>query len=136
MTQEEFQAIDWHRGNQVRLTNGKEYPVKKICKRFLLLYTEEYNQFFIADYHIIDCRTSDAVDLTPKKSATKSKPVDKKVAAEEQKPVIPCTEAKPIVQKQKPASAVTANPVADAPAKKHRKRILSSPVKKVERVKF
>ena len=60
MTLEEFLKIDWHRGNTVRLTNGKEYPVKKVRKHWLLLYSVEYSSFFIVNHLYIDCRTSDA----------------------------------------------------------------------------
>lgn len=70
MTQEEYEATNWHRGNVVRLTNGKEYPVKKVKKRYLLLYSYEYCAYFLADYMIIDCRTSDYVDDTPKQPRT------------------------------------------------------------------
>lgn len=61
MTQEEFNAINWHRGNVVRLNNGKEYLVKgtKGHNRFLLLYSHEFDSSFVADYRIVDCRTSD-----------------------------------------------------------------------------
>lgn len=61
MTLQEFNEIDWHRGNVVKLQNGKEYLVKgtKGHDRWLLLYSEEYDKCFLADYRIVDCRTSD-----------------------------------------------------------------------------
>lgn len=61
MTQEEFNNINWHRGNVVMLENGKEYFLKgtKGHGKYLLLYSEEYDSSFVADYRIVNCRTSD-----------------------------------------------------------------------------
>ena len=61
MTLKEFVDTNWHRGNVVKLKNGKEYLVKgtKGHGRWLLLYSEEYDAKFVADYRIVDCRTSD-----------------------------------------------------------------------------
>lgn len=61
MTLKEFVDTNWHRGNIVRLKNGKEYLVKgtKGHGRWLLLYSEEFDAKFVADYRIVDCRTSD-----------------------------------------------------------------------------
>lgn len=61
MTIKEFVDTNWHRGNVVRLKNGKEYLVKgtKGQGRWLLLYSEEYDAKFVADYRIVDCHTSD-----------------------------------------------------------------------------
>lgn len=61
MTLEEFNSTNWHRGNVVKLNNGKEYLVKGIKShgRFLLLYSLEFDAKFVADYRIVDCRTSD-----------------------------------------------------------------------------
>ena len=61
MTLKEFVDTNWHRGNVVKLKNGKEYLVKgtKGHGRWLLLYSEEYDTKFVADYRIVDCRTSD-----------------------------------------------------------------------------
>lgn len=61
MTQEEFSQMNWHRGNLVQLKNGKEYFLKGIKGhgKYLLLYSEEYNASFVADYRIVSCRTSD-----------------------------------------------------------------------------
>lgn len=70
MTQEEYYSTDWHRGNTVKLENGKEYPVKKVKKHCLVLFSEEYEKFFVADYRIVDCRTSDFIDDTPKMPKT------------------------------------------------------------------
>lgn len=69
MTQEEYNSTDWNRGNRVRLTNGKEYLVRRQKKRFLILYSAEYDAFFIADHHIIVCRTSDFIEPFPPKKA-------------------------------------------------------------------
>lgn len=69
MTQEEYNSTDWNRGNRVKLMNGKEYPVRNHKKRFLLLYSEEFEAYFIADHHIIDCRTSDAIEPFKKKDS-------------------------------------------------------------------
>lgn len=61
MTLKEFNEINWHRGNTAKLKNGKEYLVKgtKGHGRYLLLYSAEYNSCFVADYNIVDSRTSD-----------------------------------------------------------------------------
>ena len=61
MTLKEFLDTNWHRGNVVRLKKGKEYLVKGIKGhgRWLLLYSEEFDAKFVADYRIVDCRTSD-----------------------------------------------------------------------------
>ncbi len=61
MTQEEFYSTNWHRGNMVKLDNGKEYLVKGIKSHgnYLLLYSWEYDACFIADHNIIAYRTSD-----------------------------------------------------------------------------
>lgn len=61
MTLHEFVNTDWHRGNTVRLNNGKEYLVKgtKGHGKYLLLYSEEYDSCFVADFRIVDTRTSD-----------------------------------------------------------------------------
>ncbi len=61
MTLQEFNEINWHRGNVVKLENGKEYLVKgtKGHGKYLLLYSLEYDKCFVADYNIVDCRTSD-----------------------------------------------------------------------------
>ena len=61
MTLQEFNEINWHRGNVAKLKNGKEYLVKgtKGHGRWLLLYSEEYDKCFVADHKIVDCRTSD-----------------------------------------------------------------------------
>lgn len=61
MTLQEFNEINWHRGNVAKLQNGKEYLVKgtKGHGRWLLLYSEEYDKCFVADHKIVNCRTSD-----------------------------------------------------------------------------
>ncbi len=61
MTLQEFNEINWHRGNVAKLKNGKEHLVKgtKGHGRWLLLYSEEYDKSFVADHDIVDCRTSD-----------------------------------------------------------------------------
>jgi len=64
MTVEQFYSINWQRGNVAKLTNGKEYPVKavKSLGKYLLLYSEEYDKAFVADYRIVVSRTSDYVE--------------------------------------------------------------------------
>lgn len=61
MTLEEFNSINWHRGNVVMLDNGKEYLVKGVKShgRYLLLYSEEYDARFVVDHYIVAKRTSD-----------------------------------------------------------------------------
>lgn len=61
MTFEEFNSINWHRGNVVMLDNGKEYLVKGVKShgRYLLLYSEEYDARFVVDHYIVAKRTSD-----------------------------------------------------------------------------
>lgn len=61
MTQQEFNEINWHRGNAVKLENGKEYLVKgtKGHGKYLLLFSYEYEKCFIADHKIVVCRTCD-----------------------------------------------------------------------------
>lgn len=61
MTLQEFNETNWKRGNVVKLKNGKEYPVKgtKCNGKYLLLFSPEYEKCFVADYRIVDKRTSD-----------------------------------------------------------------------------
>lgn len=61
MTLDEFNSINWKRGNIARLNNGKEYLVKGVKGhgRYILLYSSEFDSRFVADYRIVDCRTSD-----------------------------------------------------------------------------
>ena len=67
MTLEEYKAIDWHRGNRVRLTNGKEYKVSLVKKNsHLILKSEEYGTHFLVCPNIIVERTSDAIDTSVK----------------------------------------------------------------------
>lgn len=113
MTQEEYNSIDWQRGNVVRLTNGKEYPVKKPKKRYLLLYSAEHESYFVANCDIIDCRTSDNVEPFPEKKHAEVKPEAKTAPAQEPAPVV---EAKP-----EPAPAPA--PVAEAKPKRKRQRV-------------
>ncbi|MCQ2096216.1 MAG: hypothetical protein MJY59_05705 [Bacteroidaceae bacterium] len=72
MTERDYQNTDWQHGNKVRLTNGKEYFVMRQKKRYLLLLSEEYMAYFVADHRIIDCRTSDYVGHTNPKNLQKS----------------------------------------------------------------
>ena len=62
MSEQEFNNIHWQYGNKARLTNGKEYSVKKKKKRYILLYSDEYKAYFVADHRIITERTSDKVE--------------------------------------------------------------------------
>lgn len=61
MTLKEFCDTNWKRGNEVLLKNGKEYLVKGVKGhgRYILLYSAEYDSCFVADYRIVDRRTSD-----------------------------------------------------------------------------
>lgn len=126
MTQEQFNSTDWHRGNTVRLNNGKEYPVKRVKKSRLLLYSEEYDSFFTADFRIVEERTSDAIDDTPKmpKPQNTAVPtVEAEVAAPKPEPV---AEAKPVAaSKPESVAASDAKPEtpAEAPVKRKRPRI-------------
>lgn len=122
MTIEEFFSTDWHRGNRVRLLNGKDYPVKKVKKKYLLLWSEEYEAYFVVDHRIIDCRTSDFIDTTPKKPKE-----PKTEGASEYERILTS------VKEVKPAPASDAS--GAAPEKKKRKRVMIS-VRKAERVKF
>ena len=60
MSEQEFNSIPWQYGNKVRLSNGKESTVKK--KRYILLYSEEYKAYFVAEYRITVERTSDEIE--------------------------------------------------------------------------
>lgn len=62
MSEQEFNQINWQYGNKARLTNGKEYTVKKKKKRYILLYSDEYKAYFVADHRITVERTSDEVE--------------------------------------------------------------------------
>jgi len=62
MSEQEFHSIPWQYGNKVRLTNGKQYTVKKKKKRYILLYSDEYKAYFVADHRIVVERTSDKVE--------------------------------------------------------------------------
>lgn len=105
MAQEEYNNIDWQRGNAVRLTNGKEYPVKKPKKKYLLLYSAEHEAYFVANCAIIDCRTSDNVEPYPVKMTAEVKPEVKPApvvkAAPEPAPEAAPAEAKPKRKRQR-----------------------------------
>lgn len=158
MTQEEYFSINWHRGNMVQLNNGKEYLVKGVKKKVLVLYSEEYEAYFVADYRIIACRTSDFEDNTPRepkpaqvtveKKIDTVEPAEKKKDAEQPKVVeksgkaeMPADKVKPV---ETPVKKVAESPVpteipaaatTEAPVKKKRKRItITRPV--VERVDY
>lgn len=161
MTLEEFLKIDWHRGNTVRLTNGKEYPVKKVRKHWLLLYSVEYSSFFIVNHLYIDCRTSDASvptrgeliraqEAERQKAIAEGRPVPefppipgvpvsvKKSKAAKAEPVQTAAPAKPAAPaatssdtQSQPRAAET---VAAAPAKPKRKRIIIRKPVAVEKV--
>lgn len=161
MTLEEFLKIDWYRGNTVRLTNGKEYPVKKVRKHWLLLYSVEYSSFFIVNHLYIDCRTSDASvptrgeliraqEAERQKAIAEGRPVPefppipgvpvsvKKAKAAKAEPVQTAAPAKPAAPaatssdtQSQPRAAET---VAAAPAKPKRKRIIIRKPVAVEKV--
>lgn len=117
MTSEEYYSTDWERGNMVRLTNGKEYPVKKPKKHVLLLYSAEYEAYFVANYKIIECRTSDNVEPYPeKKSAHNEKSAHN--AHQESAAVTEVTPAETI-----PTVEATPAPVSEAKPKRKRQRI-------------
>lgn len=61
MTLKEFCDTNWKRGNEVLLKNGKEYLVKGVKGhgKYILLYSAEYDSCFVADYRIVERRTSD-----------------------------------------------------------------------------
>lgn len=121
MTQEEYNSTDWNRGNRVKLTNGKEYSVRKQKKRFLILYSEEYEAYFIADHHIIDCRTSDAIEPFEKKESHTA----------ETNRVGECTpKSQPAKEEATPCKSAAT--VAEKPKRK-RARIV---VQRIEKVKF
>lgn len=104
MTQEEYNSIDWQRGNVVRLTNGKEYPIKKPKKKYLLLYSAEHESYFVANCAIIDCRTSDNVEPYPEKKATEVKQETKPAPVQQPTPEpapAPVAEAKPKRKRQR-----------------------------------
>lgn len=125
MTQELFNSIDWHRGNSVRLTNGKEYPVKRVKKSRLLLYSEEFDSFFTADFRIVEERTSDFIDDTPKA------PKPQKIAENDaQAPATPnvAAEVKPTpvaveAKTEAPVDVKSETAATDAPVKRKRPRI-------------
>lgn len=145
MTQEEYNSIDWNRGNTVRLDNGKEYYVKGVKKRFLLLYSEEYDSYFVSDHRIIESRTSDYIEPYEEKV----KPVEEpkpatKTATKKDNPAMP--EKKIVIVQEPEAKQIAkAEPVAKVePAeqkeaaapeqpKRKRKRIT---IKRAEKVKY
>ena len=122
MTQEEFDGIIWNRGNTVKLTNGKEYYVKGVKKKYLLLYSEEYEAYFVVDHRIIDCRTSDYIEPYVPKS---------KVEEEPQAPKAEAPKAEPIAVEPVVAEPVAAEPKDEQPKRK-RKRIMVKRAVKVE----
>lgn len=122
MTLQEFEGISWNRGNIVKLSNGNEYKVIKVAKAYLLLYTPEYKKHFVADYRIIDCRISDAIEETPKKKQKEIVDGNSKVDATVKEAPIPM----PIVE---------AAPTPEPPVRKKRPRIVrKSIVERVSRV--
>lgn len=63
MTELEFNNTNWQHHDIVRLTNGKQYVVqKKKRKKYILLFSTEYETYFVADYRITECRTHIAKD--------------------------------------------------------------------------
>lgn len=130
MTQEEYNSTDWNRGNRVRLTNGKEYLVRRQKKRYLILYSAEYDAFFIADHHIIVCRTCDAVEPFPPKK-TPNTPEPKKV--EECAPKAqPTKEVAPAPSADEPLAPSAAEAPATSKPKRKRSRITILRTEKVK----
>lgn len=78
MSEQEFNQINWLYGNKARLTNGKEYTVKKKKKRYILLYSDEYKAYFVADHRITVERTSDEVEDYWVNHPEKVKPLNNK----------------------------------------------------------
>ena len=101
MTQEEYNNIDWHRGNYVRLTNGKEYKVSLVKKNgHLILKSVEYLTHFLVCPNIIVERTSDAIDTSVKTRTLPS-----------------AAEAQPKVKEPKPVISAQPKPAADVQPK-------------------
>lgn len=74
MTLEEFNQIDWKRGNLVRLNNGKEYSCCYKKDKVLVLWTYEYKKLFNVSYKIIEARTSTRIlPYNPKKKNNNGK---------------------------------------------------------------
>ena len=111
MKQKEYNNIDWHRGNHVRLTNGKEYKVSIVRKRLLILKSEEYDTHFLVLPNIIEERTSDFIDTEVKK-AKPTAPAQQEVKAEPQAPV---TETTPVTEEPKPKRKRVRIPVSAMP---------------------
>lgn len=132
MTLEEFLKIDWHRGNTVRLTNGKEYPVKKVRKHWLLLYSVEYSSFFIVNHLYIDCRTSDA-SVPTRGELIRAQEAERQKAIAEGRPVpeFPPIPGVPVsVKKSKAAKAEPVQTAAPAkPAAPVKPTMSTEPVK-------
>ena len=117
MTQEEFNNIDWHRGNYVRLENGKEYKVSLVKKngRHLILKSEEYSTHFLVLYNIIVERTSDAIDTSVKEPKAQPAP---RVRPKRY------GEVTPVAEKTKP---IAEEPKAVEERKRQRVRIAAKP---------
>ena len=126
MTQEEYKATDWHRGNCVRLSNGKEYKVSGVKKKVLVLKSEEYDTHFFADYRIIQERTSDYIDS--EEQVKKPTPPARPKRFEDSKPVVEKHEEKiasssPIKEDAKPIAEEVKTAAEEAKPKRKRVRI-------------
>lgn len=138
MTQEEYKNIDWNRGNVVRLTNGKEYSVRGTNKRYIILYSEEFQKHFVADFHIIDCRISDNIEPFIERLHPTEKHLKKEaaLAAAKQAQSAPAPKPKPEPKPEVKAEEPAPTPEAaeqPAPEKRKRKRIT---VSRSERVQY
>lgn len=151
MTQEEFNTLDWRHNDVVRLSNGKEYLVKIKQTKRLILWTDEYEKYFMATPHIIECRTyvnpnDEEILINNKRrkntvaseeaaeAEEKKKEEMAQAKAESAKKAEPAKKAQPAEKPQpekevKPAEPVAAQAEAEAPVKKKRARIrISKPV--------
>lgn len=160
MTQKEFTETNWHRGNVVKLENGKEYLVKRTKShgKYLLLYSEEYDKCFIADHNIVDCRTSDyeepievylehkrqhqeeaAAKREAERLAKKAERQAQKAAAKQaqkaaEKPIVkaePIVKIEPVKAEPVAAPAPTSEQTPEQPKRK-RQRIRIKRVEKIE----
>ena len=133
MTQEEFNNIDWHRGNYVRLENGKEYKVSLVKKngRHLILKSEEYSTHFLVLYNIIVERTSDAIDTSVKEPKAQPAPRVRPKRYGEVTPVAektePVVEETIVVAKETKPTVEEPKAVEEPKRKRQRVRIAAKP---------
>lgn len=152
MTQKEFTETNWHRGNVVKLENGKEYLVKgtKSHGKYLLLYSEEYDKCFITDHNIVDCRTSDyeepievylehkrqhQEEAAAKREAERlAQKAERQAQKSAEKPIVkaePIVKIEPVKAEPVAAPAPTSEQTPEQPKRK-RQRIRIKRVEKIE----